>query len=762
MRTVDRPQATASRARRAHLAQKVGVALAAAALGLGFAPGALAAADPWPALHDLVQKVRVGDDAGVATKLEALGTKGSKQFRATAAHVLATVLARASDGKGARAALDKAGAVADIYTPATRWLEVQVLVAEGRNKDALQVLGKLRSEHPKWRWARADLLYSWLWEQTGPPAKAAEVALDLYPKSRLHLPQDELLHRAARMLEKAGDTKRAANIWKSILIKHPESRFAGDAAKRVDPAKFTDTERMARVELLFARRSYERCRAEALVLWKRNHRRVELGYFLGKIGSERLRDDYNGAEQYFKIAADTKSPYALFAISSYAIVLAKNGKTVESAAQFDRWLSLYGNSAPYKRVIEAYYDRSRSLHTGGKSLQAAADMRKALSGKVRGKLDRGKYWWFVGWWTYLGGKPREAIDLWAGMTGSSNALVGGKARYWTARAWDKLGKRKKAIEQLVSLVKNMPLNYYSGQAEVQLRAWGAGRKIPKRPDLSKVPDPVLAPFAGLPKDGAVGTIKIAAHMGEYDTLKQVWDREERALRKQIGTNATTRLRDRLADELEDFWTPRRRAHGSWKKARKGYPTANTVAAWRSRYPRAYRTHVAWSAKKHGAPEWMVYAHMLQESRYKPWMISGAPAYGLLELLDRTARRLATEAGEDYQLWMLMLPQHNVRWGTQYLGALYKKFHHQLPFAIGSYNGGPMLLEYHMQISKGLGVPEMIDDMGPHECRNYTRMVIGHFLRYIAIYETPKRAQELRDQLLLPKGWKNEYLPKPDY
>jgi len=725
-------------------------------------PARAAPSDAWTKLHAAVQKVRVGDDKGVAEQLRPLVTSGSKDFKAAASFVLARVLARAGDGKGARAALRGARSISGVHPASWMWAQVEVLMAEKKFGDALARLTKLRSKYPKWRWARADITYSRLYEQVSPPKMAAEVALKLYPKSKLHLPQDELMYRAASLYAKIGNKKRAANLWKTLLLKHPESRFAPTAARHVPLESLSNSERMSRTETLFARRDYERCRAEALVLWKKKYRRVELGYFLGKIGSERLRDDYKGAEKYFKVAAVAGSPYAKFAISSYAIALAKNGKTAESVAQFDRWLRLYGRSNPYKRVIEAHYDRGRALRTGGKPLQAAADLRKALQQPKRGKFDFGKYWWFVGYWTYLGGKYEQAIKIWKGMTGGSYYMVAGKARYWTAKAWDKLGKRKKAAKQLLSLIKADPLTYYTGLAEMQLTKWGMAKRLPKRPDLSKVPDPVLAPFDGLPHDGAVQTIRIAAHLGEYDTLRAVFKQKTAALRKQIGTTATTRLRDRLADEIEDFWTPRRRSYSAWRKARNKYPTKKSVHAWRAWYPRAYRTHVAWSAKKHGAPEWMVYAHMLQESHYKPWMISHAPAYGLLELLDRTARRLARDAGEDYQLWMLMIPQHNVRWGTQYLGALYKKFHQQLPFAIGSYNGGPMLLEYHLGISKGLDFDEMVDDLGPHECRNYTRMVITHFLRYLAIYETPERAAELRDQLLMANGWKNKYLPHPNY
>ena len=169
----------------------------------------------------------------------------------------------------------------------------------------------------------------------------------------------------------------------------------------------------------------------------------------------------------------------------------------------------------------------------------------------------------------------------------------------------------------------------------------------------------------------------------------------------------------------------------------------------------------WAATQGGIPEWMVYSHMLQESRYDPTMISGAPAYGLLELLDRTARRLAKDAGEDYQLWMLPEPAHNIRLGARYLGLLAKKYRGQLPFAIMAYNGGPMLVDFHLKMSAGKPFDVLIDDLGPHESRNYVRKVIEHFLRYLAIYETPTRAAEVR-KVLLPSTWRGDVLGEPSY
>ncbi len=724
---------------------------------------------PWSLLQAAATHVRVGQLPDAAAPLERLfdGKGPSDKDAAAVGHYLrARVLASAGKGADAAAALKLAAPIQALAPAAFAFVEIEVDLAAGNKARAFERLDALRSRWSKFRWAQADLTWSRLYEELGPPEKAADAALDLYGKSHLHLPQDELLARAARCLHKAGKLERAHMLWKKLVLKHPESDFIDEAVRHVPLDTLSVAERLDRAELLFKRRDYERCRAESLVLWQLDKHRDIVGYFLGKIGSERLRDDYPGAATYFEGAIGPNAPYALQALSSYGIVLGKLGRIDDAVAAFDAWMKRFAGSADSKRVNELMYDRCRALHIAGRSLQAAEEYGAWLQAHRSG-FDWGKYWWFVAFWNYQGGAYDKAIEQLGLLRAAHNPLVGGKARYWTAKAYEKLGKLDTATKMMAQLSQDMPLTWYAGLAENWLVDHNKGSLIPKRPDLSKVPWRTPDPFAGLPNDGAVRKLRIAAHLGEYDTLRDVWDDQKAAVAKQIGKAKAAALESALSDGMEDVAADRSAALHRWGGDLRRWPTRDNVQHWRGIYPRAYATHTAWAAKRYGAPEWMVYAHMLQESRYKPWMISGAPAYGLLELLDRTARRLANERKEDYQLWMLMVPGPNIRWGTQYLGALVAKFHGQLPFAIASYNGGPMLLEYHLAESAAKdGKPAMdfdmmIDNMGPHECRNYVRMVVGHFLRYIAIYETPKRAAELR-AALLPRTWRAEWLPNPNY
>ncbi len=719
------------------------------------------AADSWARLREAVQQWRVGELDGLAAPLEDLRKNKDDDIEMLATWLHARLVTRQGEGKTALAELTKVKArLRPLAAPAWDWAWLQALQAAGKTDEALLRLGEFRTNYKDFRWAAADLLYSRLYERAGPPDVAAEVALQLYDKSQLHLPRDELLARAARVLNKSQPDK-ARTLWKRLLMKHPESDYLDEAKQYVDPAKLTDAEQFERMERLFQRRAYERCRQIGLQLWAKGVRKAETGYYLGKIGSERLRDDYPGAIQWLEAAADEKSPFAMQALASYALVLGKSGRHDEAVATYDKWLVLYAE-APIEKRVEVQYDRARILRMAGKPLLAARDLQAFLEAHRSG-FDFGKYWWFIGFWAYLGGDCDQAMGLMQPLVKNSNPLVGGKARYWIGRCQDKQGNRQDAVKTMVSLIRSMPLTWYAALAEDRLKDWGEGRLVAKPRDLSKVVTHVHDPFAGLKPAAELQRLRLVTFLGEPDMVQRVWSEVEKPLQKKLGKPRVAVLLADLADPLERYAELREQAFHKHKAELRTLPTPATVAAWRAVYPRAYATHVVTASQKFGAPEWMVYAHMLQESRYKPWLISGAPAYGLLELLDRTAVRLAREGKDDYQLWMLMQPSWNVRWGTQYLGALYKKFHQQLPFAIASYNGGPMLMQYHMKVAAEMKLPldEMIDDLGPHESRNYVRMVVAHFLRYLAIYESPKRAAELREQLI-PREWKNAWLPYPDY
>ncbi len=723
-------------------------------------PLTASAADPWRQLHSSVQHWRTGELADLPGELTELTRSKDSEVQTLARFLQARYLTQQGDGKGSLDILKQIKSLRNDAPASFDWAEITALQAAGDWPAAFEKLAEFRKEYKDFRWAAADLLYVRLSQKVAPPDQTAALALQLYDKSKLHLPQDELLSIAARATALFAPDK-AKVLWRKLLMKHPESDWIPEAQQGILPSELTDQEQFERVERLFARRAYERCRELALQLWHRGVRKSEVGYYLGKIGSERLRDDYPSSIEYLREASVDKEPLATQALTSYALVLGKMGRYDESIGQFDAWLAKYPD-VPIEKLVEVHYDRARMLRMAGKPLDASQAMAQFLEAHKTG-FDFGKYQWFVGFWAYLGGECDRAIAAFKPLIANVNPLVGGKARYWTGRCQEKLQQKGEAIKTLTSLQHAMPLTWYGALAADVLTQWGEGKHVLQPPDFSKIASEDPSPFAGLPRSPELKKLKIAMYLGEPDMAQRVWTEFEPALRKQLGKVKLDQLQTALADPLEQYAQARESAYAKYHKDVQGMPTIDTLDKWRAVYPRAFATHARAASRAFAVPEWMIYAHMLQESRYKPWLISGAPAYGLLELLDRTAARLAAEHKEDYQLWMLMQPAHNVHWGAQYLGALYHKFGEQLPFAIASYNGGPMLLQYHLQVAsqQKLRLDEMVDDLGPHESRNYIRMVVGHFLRYLALYESPSTAAILRKQLL-PWAYQAQWHKDPDY
>lgn len=317
--------------------------------------------------------------------------------------------------------------------------------------------------------------------------------------------------------------------------------------------------------------------------------------------------------------------------------------------------------------------------------------------------------------------------------------MGDKALYWTGMSHRGAGREKKAKSVLTRCVNRFPLSYYTWLAmeALELPAEDSRRtlsfeEIPKEDespwsviqDLSESQrshlSPVLAPIL-------IGDI-IAAR-DEWTKLK-----DSRKTKKRLGKMSGA-VNDGFDALLEEHYSTRKRAFKSHRGVRTKWPTADSVSHWRAIFPRAYRSLVTQAAEQEGLPEWLIYAHMLQESRYGTQMISGANARGVLQILPSTARKIASDIGVPYEERWLYDAGYNIRLAAWYLGALKRRFKDQIPLASASYNGGPLLLSFHMKQYDNLEMPELIEALPTHQARNYVRKVIEHLHRYLAIYTT---------------------------
>lgn len=125
-----------------------------------------------------------------------------------------------------------------------------------------------------------------------------------------------------------------------------------------------------------------------------------------------------------------------------------------------------------------------------------------------------------------------------------------------------------------------------------------------------------------------------------------------------------------------------RASSSLAPPRRRAPGPGT-APIRARSTRASRG----SSRPIALPTGVVFAVMRQESGFRPEVVSPARAVGLLQLMPKTAARVAASAGVPHEESRLVEPLHNIDLGTRYLEELLTRTKGSVVLAVAGYNAG---------------------------------------------------------------------------
>ena len=91
-----------------------------------------------------------------------------------------------------------------------------------------------------------------------------------------------------------------------------------------------------------------------------------------------------------------------------------------------------------------------------------------------------------------------------------------------------------------------------------------------------------------------------------------------------------------------------------------YPAGRWREAWEMAFPRAFSDVVEREAKKNGIPSALAYAVMREESAFDPEAASPAKAFGLMQLIVPTARKVAKDVGLAYDEAFALSPGNQRR------------------------------------------------------------------------------------------------------
>ena len=281
-----------------------------------------------------------------------------------------------------------------------------------------------------------------------------------------------------------------------------------------------------------------------------------------------------------------------------------------------------------------------------------------------------------------------------------------------------------------------PLSYYGMAAQRFLKSIGApvtSLESEIRSDASDpFPDMDWAPHMKAPYSRDLRRGFELLHLGLPDEAASEFERAEAAVSDK-----------RLLAELAKIYNQNgfysrsvALANGNLKSylLSKGVP--DQYNDWRLAYPRAYGRVLTDAATKFNVPELLLLSVMREESTFRPDVVSVSGAVGLLQIMPKTAKRLASMTGmETVSVESLKDPSINITLGAAYLRFLLDRYNNDAWRAIAAYNAGEPDVDLWISRRPADEGPEFFVEEIPFEqTRDYVRKVTRTLEIYRLLYE----------------------------
>jgi soluble lytic murein transglycosylase len=319
----------------------------------------------------------------------------------------------------------------------------------------------------------------------------------------------------------------------------------------------------------------------------------------------------------------------------------------------------------------------------------------------------------------------------------------GRERYFRARAVAMLGDVDRSLAEYEAIVSELPLSYYMLHAYSRLYSADSAR-------ATRALETALArgqkdPFrfergAALEYPGFVRALELL-RVGDVEDAEREIDvlgaqRAETApavlwaVASLYARAGSAKLSHAVARSLLTEWV------GRW-------PSGEWARAWELAFPRPYREIVEREAKKNSVPEYFVYAVMREESSFDPEAQSPANAYGLMQIIEPTARRFAKPIGLRADPDSLRKPGVNVAIGCRVLADLVRTFSGNPLLAIPGYNAGPARPRRWLDEHAGVDFDVWVELISFTETRRYTKRVLASRAAYAFLYSSDHELDALR-------------------
>lgn len=276
--------------------------------------------------------------------------------------------------------------------------------------------------------------------------------------------------------------------------------------------------------------------------------------------------------------------------------------------------------------------------------------------------------------------------------------------YWRARALDKLGQHTQAQELYQNLAKRR--HYYGFLASIALHQafHFEAEPTPHDPSILTVYKPITDQIAEYHRTHQT---YLAAH-----TLNEFSLELSKAEKSALVYWVSTQL------------------HWPGKAIYLSTSDEELNNQLHLRFPLTYRQSINKLANQYQVSPALIYATIRQESTFLEDIRSQAGAYGLMQILPRTAKLIAKQSKIAYSdSNELFHPEKNLQIGVAYLHTLHHQFKSHPVLIMAAYNAGPKQVSHWVKHHSPKEIDIWIETLPWQETRNYLKNVISFYAVY---------------------------------
>ncbi|HWZ97729.1 MAG TPA: transglycosylase SLT domain-containing protein, partial [Candidatus Dormibacteraeota bacterium] len=341
--------------------------------------------------------------------------------------------------------------------------------------------------------------------------------------------------------------------------------------------------------------------------------------------------------------------------------------------------------------------------------------------------------WRIAWIAYIQRQPfadEKMINFLRKYPSTGTAV---NALYWLGRNAERNGNPTRARAFYEKATDRFPSTYFAHAADQRLAKLAPGDSDPADA-LAEVPaPPPLRPF-----DEPIAPL-VAERWNRAQALRTIaFDASaELELKAAFAATASPRYMVEAAQAAFDqghFAT-------GMAYARTIVPSFDSrnfneipLPVWKALYPLPYESPVRKESSKNDLDPAVVAGLIRQESTFQADAVSHANAYGLMQLLPKTAKILSKQLRVKYTKNLLYSPDYNIQLGTFYFKGLVQ-LTGAPEYALAAYNAGEDRIAAWKAERTYDEIPELVESIPFTETREYVQIVLRNAQLYRMIYGT---------------------------